>query len=133
MRNSTSRANQRAIELRARMSQAEVILWSFLRRRQLAGARFRRQHPLGPYIVDFACIAARLVIEIDGPSHETDAANEHDRRRTRYLEAQGWQVVRYENESIYRHLPDVLEHIAGLILAGPPLPAAASPRRHFPR
>jgi len=133
MRNATPKANQFAIELRADMPNAEVILWSCLRRRKLAGARFRRQHPLGPYIVDFACVAAQLIIELDGASHETDQAIAHDNRRTRFLEARGWRVVRYSNESIYRHLDDVLDHIAHLLQTSPPSPAAAALRRYSPR
>ena len=93
------------------MPQAEVILWSFLRKRRQQGLRFRRQHPLGPYITDFACIAARMVIEVDGASHWTDEGRHHDRQRTAYLEAQGWHVIRICNDDVYRNLDAVLDHI----------------------
>ena len=93
------------------MPQAEVILWSFLRKRRQQGLRFRRQHPLGPYITDFACIAARMVIEVDGPSHWTDEGRRHDSQRTAYLEAQGWHVIRICNDDVYRNLDAVLDHI----------------------
>jgi len=107
------------------MPEAEVILWSFLRKGRQGGLRFRRQHPLGPYITDFACIAARLVIEVDGPTHWTDEGRCHDRRRTAYLEANGWRVVRICNEDIYRNLDVVLEHIASC--TAPPPSAASRP------
>ena len=112
MRKNTIKAARHAKALRTTMPDAEVILWSFLKKGRQGGLRFRRQHPLGPYITDFACIAARLVIEVDGPTHWTDEGRSHDRRRTAYLEANGWRVVRICNEDIYRNLDAVLEHIA---------------------
>ena len=112
MRKNTTKAAIHAKSLRSTMPDAEVILWSFLRKGRQNGLRFRRQHPLGPYITDFACIAARLVIEVDGPSHWTDDGRTYDRQRTAYLEKHGWRVVRICNEDIYRNLDAVLEHIA---------------------
>jgi very-short-patch-repair endonuclease len=80
-----------ARRLRLTPTDAEIRLWSRLRRRQLQGFRFRRQHPLGPYVVDFFCAAAKLVIEVDGGQHAEDSAI-----RTRWIEAQGYRVVREE-------------------------------------
>jgi very-short-patch-repair endonuclease len=67
--------------LRRRMTRAEVILWSRLRRDAIAGRRFRRQHPIGPYIADFACLPVRLVIEVDGATHGSEDEIKKDRRR----------------------------------------------------
>jgi very-short-patch-repair endonuclease len=102
---------------RKNMPLAEVALWRALRGRRMAGLRFRRQHPIGPYIADFACIAARLVIEVDGASHHTDAARAHDMRRTQYLVDAGWHEIRVQNSSVLDDMPEVLEHIHRVIMA----------------
>jgi len=83
------------------MSRAEALLWSCIRRRALNGARFRRQHPIGPYIADFACIGAKLVLEVDGATHWTDEQLAHDARRTKFLENNGWRVIRVTNADVY--------------------------------
>lgn len=93
------------------MPKAEVLLWEQLRRKQLGGFTFRRQHPIRPFIVDFACMAEKLVIEIDGESHTCEDAEIRDAKRTEYLEAQGWSLLRFWNEDIYSNLGGVLEHI----------------------
>jgi len=79
------------------MTDAERRLWACLRGRRLAAYKFRRQHPLGRFIVDFACIEYRLVIEADGGQHNE---NEADERRTAWLEREGWQVLRFWNNEI---------------------------------
>ncbi len=84
--------HRRAKELRREMTEPERTLWAMLRRRQ-HGLRFRRQHAMGPYILDFYCPAAKLCVEIDGPAHEGREA--HDARRTMWLEAQGVRVIRF--------------------------------------
>jgi len=99
------------------MTDAERILWSRLRRKSFDGAsRFRRQHPIGPYIADFACVKAWLVVEVDGDTHMAD----HDRRRDAFMTARGWRVVRVTNHEIYKNLEGVLEGIWRAL----PLPAA---------
>jgi very-short-patch-repair endonuclease len=90
-----SRRNAR--ELRVGMTDAERRLWSALRARRLQGYKFRRQHPIGPYIVDFACIEHRLVIEADGGQHDD---NDRDRIRTEWLKSEGWRVIRFWNNDI---------------------------------
>jgi|SRR5690606_21969395 len=95
--------------LRKNSTDAEERLWSRLRRRQLDGWRFRRQVPLGPYVVDFACLAARLVIEVDGSQHSWRA--EHDAARTSWLEANGFQVLRFWNNEVHSNLDGVLETV----------------------
>ena len=112
MRDSKPNTVRRARDLRKRMTDAEVILWSRLRRDVVGGFRFRRQHPLGPYIADFACVPAKLVVEVDGDSHGSDTGIEYDRRRNAYVEALGWRVLRVWNEDVYKRLDTVIEGIA---------------------
>jgi very-short-patch-repair endonuclease len=102
---------RRARSLRKKLTPAETILWSRLRRRAVGGAGFRKQHPIGPYIADFACVPARLVIEVDGDTHGTDAAQRHDRERTAFMQAHGWRVLRLTNEDVHKRLDGVLEGI----------------------
>ncbi|WP_300556438.1 DUF559 domain-containing protein [Maricaulis sp.] len=104
------------------MTEAEIRLWLRLRRRQLRGLKFRRQHPIGPYIVDFACLSIRLAIEVDGATHVTEARQAHDRKRTTWLEQSGWQVVRIQNIWIYDDLDNVMDQIAETIGQRPGLP-----------
>jgi very-short-patch-repair endonuclease len=100
-------ARERARELRLAMTDAERRLWSALRDRRLQRFKFRRQRPLGPYIVDFACIEHRLVIEADGGQH---ADNADDAKRTAWLECRGWRVLRFWNN-------DILTNTEGVQLA----------------
>ena len=114
----TTRAERRARlkrdtarRLRAEASEAERKLWSHLRRKQMALLRFRRQHPLGPYIVDFYCPAAKLVIELDGAQHGEDKAIAYDIARTEWLEARGFHVMRIWNHEFFENTDEVLERI----------------------
>jgi primosomal protein N' (replication factor Y) len=86
---------------------AEGRLWWGLKGRDL-GFYFRRQHPVGPYIADFACVRARLIIETDGDSHNDDA---HDARRDRYFAENGWRVIRFCDSEVYEDLEAALDHI----------------------
>jgi very-short-patch-repair endonuclease len=102
------------------MTTPERTLWSILRNSQLDGYRFRRQHPVGDFIVDFFCPAARLVIEVDGDSHEAQMA--YDRRRSRWLaEQKDYRVLRISNldvmsnlEGVYDLIKDALRASAGV-------------------
>jgi very-short-patch-repair endonuclease len=96
-----------ARELRAAMTDAERLLWRHLRQRQLAGCRFRRQHPVGPFIADFACIEARLIVEIDGGQHSPAA----DSSRDTWFARHGWRVLRYWNHDVLGKTEDVLADI----------------------
>ncbi len=125
LRSEERRSRQLANSLRSKMPDAEVILWSRLRRDGLPGMRFRRQHPIGPYIADFACPLSKLVIEVDGGTHSTDVEIAHDRRRDTYMRAKGWRVFRVTNEDVYKHLNEVLDGIVRFV--PPPPPAAAPP------
>jgi very-short-patch-repair endonuclease len=94
-----------ARKLRRDMTDAERRLWTRMRRHQLKGARFRRQVPVGPYIVDFICLEAKLVIEIDGSQHLESAS---DAVRSDWLERQGFQVLRFWNHDVLTRTEDVL-------------------------
>jgi very-short-patch-repair endonuclease len=85
-------------KLRENATDAERKLWHLLRRKQVAGLRFRRQYPLGPYIVDFVCLPARLIIEVDGGQHADHV--ERDTMRTAWLESQGFRVIRFWNNEV---------------------------------
>ena len=91
------------------MTQAEQLLWQKLRARRLCGLKFRRQHPLGPYIVDFYCSEKRLVIEVDGPIHNN--LEKKDNERAQMLEQHNYQVIRFTNEQIQSDLQWVLVEI----------------------
>ena len=110
------------------MPEAEVILWSHLRRRVLGGLRFRRQHPIGPYIADFASPLIRLVVELDGVSHARDGMDDYDRARDAYMKRLGWRVLRFRNEDVYKNLNGVLD----VISRSSPPPDAAKTRRPPP-
>jgi adenine-specific DNA-methyltransferase len=100
-------------------------MWSLLRRRQLQELRFRRQQPIGPYIVDFFCPAAKLIVELDGGQHGEDEAVIYDLARTEWLEAQGYRVLRFWNLDFLKNPEVVLEGIWRAILeSGTPLPEA---------
>jgi very-short-patch-repair endonuclease len=102
----------RARALRATQTEVEQRLWQRLRNRQLNGAKFRRQQPIGPYIADFFCIDARVVVELDGSQHGEAPAQRLDQRRDKYLESQGYRVLRFWNEEVMDNIDGVLEKIA---------------------
>ncbi len=112
--------NLRARELRRNMTEAEQKLWWLLRRKQLAGFRFRRQATLGPYIADFFCAKAKLVVELDGAPHTSDSQISHDDRRTRWMTANGLRVVRFTNREVFED-PDRIA-AAIYLAASAPLP-----------
>jgi very-short-patch-repair endonuclease len=95
--------------LRREETEAESALWEALRGRQLSNLKFRRQHPLGRFVLDFVCPSAKLVIELDGSSHE--GRQEYDAARTEQLTRYGYRILRYRNESVLSHLGIVLEDI----------------------
>ncbi|MGH7088198.1 MAG: endonuclease domain-containing protein [Stellaceae bacterium] len=103
-----------ARQLRRSTTEAERALWRILRSRQLAGYKFRRQHPLGPFVLDFACIAERVAVEADGGQH---AENEEDARRTVWLVRQGWRLLRLWNNDILVNPEGVADRIVGFIRA----------------
>ncbi|HUA54460.1 MAG TPA: DUF559 domain-containing protein [Candidatus Sulfotelmatobacter sp.] len=98
-----------ARELRLNMTAAERRLWTRLRRKQVDGHCFRRQVPIGRFIADFACLAASLIIEVDGDQHDVDDPDEA--RRTDWLEARGYRVLRYGNRDLLKETDRVVEDI----------------------
>ena len=96
-----------ARQLRAAMTDAESRLWGRLRRRQIAGGRFRRQFPLGPYIVDFISLERRLIIEVDGGQHSPDV----DSSRDAYLRGRGFAILRFWNNEVLGHMEGVCDVI----------------------
>ena len=105
----------KAKRLRTTQSNAETRLWQALRGRRLALYKFRRQHPVDRYIVDFVTLDAKLIVEVDGATHSTHAELAHDAERTRALEAFGFQVVRVSNIDVYDNLDGVLEMISNTL------------------
>ena len=103
------KTRKRARELRRELTPIEAILWQRLRSRRLAGLKFRRQHPIGPFITDFYCAERKLVIEIDGDTHAEQ--RRYDASRTAWLEKQGIRVIRFNNRDVLNNLPNVLEMI----------------------
>ena len=91
------------------MTEAEQVLWNALRYRKARGLRFRRQHPVGRFVLDFFCPSLKLAIELDGAVHDTQA--ERDQERTRVLEAAGCRVLRFRNDEVLCDLPSVLRRI----------------------
>ena len=102
--------------LRRRMTDTERRLWASLRAHRLARGKFKRQQPIGPYIVDFVCFRAHLVIEVDGGQHQ---GSETDRVRETWLEGQGFRVLRFWNTEVLTELPAVLEKIAEALSPSP--------------
>ncbi|WP_404301600.1 endonuclease domain-containing protein [Alicycliphilus denitrificans] len=124
---SNARTNARA--LRRDMTDSERRLWSGLRSEQL-GVKFRRQHPLGSYVADFACLAPRLIVELDGSQHLQQPG--YDARRDAFFRAQGFEVMRFASNAPFVQLEGILQAIAHRLgeLGGPPsLPSPRGGRR----
>jgi|SRR3989304_1753683 len=100
----------KAKALRKNMTTAERKLWSLVRRNQL-GVHFRRQALLGPFILDFYCPAAKLVVELDGPVHDLREEKEYDKLREEHLKVRGLKVIRFNNEQILSNFSSVLAEI----------------------
>lgn len=98
-------------QLRQQLTPAEAKLWVTLQNSQLAGRKFRRQHSIGKYIVDFYCPSERLIIELDGAAHDHEQAWEHDRAREEFFSAKGLRVLRFENRNVMENLEGVLAMI----------------------
>ncbi|MBI5330747.1 MAG: endonuclease domain-containing protein [Betaproteobacteria bacterium] len=116
-----------ARQLRTAQTDAETLLWSRLRAHRLLGLKFRRQQPLGPYVVDFSCPEKKLIVELDGGQHQEQAV--YDEERDAWLKAEGYAVLRYWNNELMSNLEGVLEDIcrcAGVL--EPPSPQPLSPQ-----
>ena len=116
-----------ARELRRKLSLPEGLLWAALRGRRLDGIRFRRQHPEGPYILDFYCEEAMLAVEVDGAVHEHPDQQAHDARRTEWLGLRGIAVYRIAARDVLRNLEGVLTSIRQRVRRTPPPPRRGPP------
>jgi very-short-patch-repair endonuclease len=122
-------ASPTARRLRASLTEAETRLWSRLRRKQLDGFRFRRQQPIGRYVVDFFCPEAKLIIEVDGGQH----ADESPTRET-WLSGRGYRVLRFWNNDVLANTDGVLEEILRVLrAAAPPHPGTLTRSRPPPQ
>jgi very-short-patch-repair endonuclease len=97
--------------LRGNSTDAEVVLWKFLRRHNFGGLKFKRQHPIGRYIVDFYCRELALVVELEGSIHDTNDQMEYDAERFQELEARGLRIMRIPNSEVFDNVQDVLKKI----------------------
>lgn len=113
----------RARQLRRDSTDAEKLVWRALRS-GLPTHKWRRQMPVGPYFVDFACFSERLVIELDGGQHAE--AVDYDAARSLYLEAQGYKVVRFWNNDVLGNIDGVIEEVAARLSSSPSQPAAGA-------
>ena len=107
--------------LRKHPTEAERLLWRHLRLRQLGGWKFRRQQPVGSYIVDFVCLEKRLIVEVDGGHHAVQV--EKDARRAAWLEAEGFRLLRFWNTDVLRDVTIVQETIRAALDGGHSAPA----------
>jgi very-short-patch-repair endonuclease len=99
---------QRAKHLRRAMTRAEVLLWRYLKAHHLDGISFRRQAPMGRYVVDFVCHTAHVIVELDGETHDFDARQQSDAVRDAWLASRGYVVLRFTNEQVLSNLVGVL-------------------------
>jgi very-short-patch-repair endonuclease len=113
MRGADTQTTNRARSLRRNKSSAEAMLWQALRNRALSQHKFARQEPVGPYFADFCCRERKLIIEVDGATHSTDAELARDAKRTRFFESQNYRVIRFTNADVY----DDIESVTNTILA----------------
>jgi lysyl-tRNA synthetase class 2 len=121
------RPHDRERRLRRRQTETEHALWQHVRDRRLLGRKFRRQHRIGRFIADFVCLEAGLIVELDGSQHLDRAA--YDAARTRWLETQGFRVIRFRKDDVLLRMDDVLTAIVAALAAphppcGHPLPAS---------
>ncbi len=119
---------KRARELRRNMTPQERKLWRHLRGKQLDGIRFRRQHPIDRFILDFFCYEHKLAIEIDGHSHYQPEQQEHDQMRTEWLARYGIRVIRFTNRDVDTNLEGVLDEIGRVCGVGADSPPSNSPQ-----
>ena len=98
--------------LRRRQTYAEARLWGELRTLRALGVRFRRQHPIGHYIVDFVCLEKKLVLEVDGGQHNEEPGNQQDAERTAWLESEGYRVIRFWNNDVFSNMDGVGQRLA---------------------
>jgi len=127
MKGNTQRGKRNARALRKSETDAERKIWQQLRSRSLNGAKFRRQHPVGPYIVDFIYINEKLIIELDGGQHQQQQA--YDVQRTAFLEMAGYQVMRFWDNDVLLRTESVMQAIHNAVVTPHPNPLPTSAGR----
>jgi very-short-patch-repair endonuclease len=131
IRGTTPEIRTAAKRLRWELTPAEAVLWEALKERRLGGLKFRCQHPVGPFVLDFYCAERKLVVEVDGGIHDQLEQAEYDAARTAHLGSFGYRVIRVRNEEVLANLPAVLARIAAA--AAPLDPSWPPPRRKVRR
>ena len=119
----STQQRQRAKSLRRVMTRAETLLWRYLKAHHVDDLGFRRQVPIRNYVADFACHSAKLIVELDGETHDFDARQRHDGQRDVWFKTQGYTVLRFSNEDVLRNLEGVVATIrdtCARTLASPP-------------
>lgn len=111
--------NSIAKTLRKRLTDTEQVLWKYLRAKQIEGLKFRRQEPIGNYIVDFICYEKRIIIEVDGGQHSVN--KEKDNKRDKWFKEQGFKVLRFWDNEVLTNIEGVLEVLRDNCLNHPPL------------
>jgi very-short-patch-repair endonuclease len=127
----SERQRKRAKQLRQTMTRAETLLWRYLKANRIDGLGFRRQVPIRNYIADFVCLSAKLVVELDGESHDFEERRNADRRRDAFFLSEGFQVLRFTNERVMLNLEGVVELIrqAATARASGPRPSPPLPHK----
>ncbi len=110
-----------AKELRKRSTDTERLLWKHLRTKQFEGLKFKRQQPVGKYIVDFICFEKKIIIELDGGQHTQPSETQKDKERDIWFEAQGYKVLRFWDNEVFMNTRGVLEFIKAYLQEHPPL------------
>ncbi|MES0072919.1 endonuclease domain-containing protein [Mesorhizobium sp. M0058] len=121
---------QKARALRVHATKGESLLWYELRDLKSAGIKFRRQCPIGPYIVDFACLAVKLIVEVDGDMHEHDRGMRHDAVRDAYLRSLGFEVFRVDEPDVINsawHVAQVVKEKVARVAGDPTRPIRGHP------
>jgi very-short-patch-repair endonuclease len=120
----SQRQRTRAKQLRQTMTRAETLLWRYLKANRIDGLGFRRQVPIRNYIADFACLSAKLIVELDGESHDFEERQKADQGRDAFFVSEGFQVLRFTNEQVTSNLEGVVEVIrqtaASRVCGSPP-------------
>ncbi|RWD67972.1 endonuclease domain-containing protein [Mesorhizobium sp.] len=121
---------QKARSLRLHATKAESLLWYELRELKTDGLKFRRQSPIGPYIVDFVCPSVKLIVEVDGDLHETEAGKRHDANRDSYLRSLGYVILRIDEPDVINsawHVPQFVKEKAERVAGDPTRPLRGHP------
>jgi very-short-patch-repair endonuclease len=117
--------------LRRDQTEVENMLWFKLRELQYDGIKFRRQHPLGNYVVDFVCIQHKLIIEVDGGQHNESKASAYDEERSAWLEKQGYRVLRFWDNDVLRSMDSVISQVLAMLVNVHPDPLPQRERELF--